>query len=83
MATEREWIIDADMSRDGLLAFCPVERNEVGELTSVVTGLTFLSDKPPHNEKCIGVWSEAGEEAAADFFEAHKEQLRSVIPSAV
>lgn len=73
---EREWIVDADMSRDGLLAFCPIERNENGEVVSVVTGLTFLGSEPPSGEKCIGVWSESGgEEAAGDFARANRELL--------
>lgn len=65
--TEREWIIDADMSRDGMLAFCPIERDEYGEIVSVVSGLTFIGSEPPNGERCLGVWSEDGEEAAGAF----------------
>lgn len=72
----REWIIDADMSRDGLIAFCPVVRDETGEVVSVVTGLTLIALEPPHGERCVGVWSQEGEAAADAYFEANKAELR-------
>lgn len=77
---EREWIVDADMSRDGMLAFCPVERDGNGEIVAIVTGMTFIGSEPPNGERCLGVWSENGEEAAGDFAnrDENREALRAI-----
>ncbi len=75
---EREWVIDADMSRDGFLAFCPIKRDSNGEITSIITGMTFHGTEPPNGEKCLGIWSEeGGEEGAGEF--ARREENRDVL----
>lgn len=71
----RVWMIDAGMSRDGLLCFCPVELDADGEIENIVVGLSFLSDKPPNGEKCLGAFHPDGQEACEAWCEANREAL--------
>ena len=67
------WIIDASMpSPPGLLCFCPVEMKD-GEVTSILTGLNFISDRPPNGMRCIGAVHDAGQEAVEAWCEANRE----------
>lgn len=67
------WIIDASMpAPDGLLCFCPVELNADGEVEEIVTGMNFVSDKPPGG-KCIGAFHDAGQEACEEWCAANRE----------
>lgn len=79
--SEQVWMIDAAMSyeaADGLFTFCPVERDEDGEITSIVTGMMFMGSEPPRGERCIGIFHEDGQEACDAFNEAYAEQIKAV-----
>jgi hypothetical protein len=76
--SNREWMIDGSMSHkaaNGLFCFCPIERDDDGNISAVVTGLSFLSSDPPNGEDVIGVYHPEGEEAAIDFAEEFAAQL--------
>jgi hypothetical protein len=80
---EDNWVIDAAMSRDGLFCFCPVEgdiRDPLGDFT-VVTGLMFLGDKPPHGQ-VVAMVHEDGQAAADAFYETHREAIDALLADA-
>lgn len=80
-STWDKWVIDASMSTpDGLFCFCPVELDEAGEIVSVITGMNYLSDKPPRDESLIAVIHPDGQEAAEAFCEYHKDALARLKP---
>jgi len=67
-----ECVIDATMGvRGGMLCFCPVERNEDGEITSVIVGANFLGSPPP-GARVVGVVHEAGQDAVEEFCREHE-----------
>lgn len=70
-----KWMIDASMSRDGMLCFCPVELDEAGEVTNFVVGMNFISDKPPQGGECIGIFHPDGQQAADEWYDANKDSL--------
>lgn len=79
MTEFRECVIDASMGvRDGMLCFCPIERNSDGEITSVVTGLTFLGT-PGRDWKVVAVVHEGGQGAVEEFCEQHKELIAEFV----
>jgi hypothetical protein len=66
-------VIDASMGiRAGMLCFCPVERNEAGEIVSVITGANYLGSPPP-GSRVIAVIHEDGQEAVEAFCEEYRD----------
>lgn len=69
----RIWVIDASMSHDaheGVICFCPLEEG------AVITGLNFVSDKPPHGEQCVGVWHPEGQDKAEQWASEYSDQIK-------
>lgn len=77
-----EYVIDATMGvRNGLLCFCPVERGPDGEIDNVVTGMSYLSDGPPHDGKLIAVIHKDGRPAVEEWCEQNKGLLDNLFAS--
>lgn len=65
-------ILDATMGdRDEMFCFCPVEGDLDGGF-SIVTGMNYISDKPPESYKFIAIVHEDGQDAAEAFMKKHK-----------
>ena len=80
--TWTECVIDATMgARDGMFCFCPVERDEHGQITSVISGLNFLG-APPTDMRFIGVIHEDGQAAVEEFCAEHETALAPFIGDA-
>ncbi len=66
----RIWIIDASMSsRERGLCFCPLEDD------AIITGLSYLSNTLPNEEKCVGVWHPDGDEIAGKWADDHADMI--------
>lgn len=77
------WILDAGMSPgNGMFCFCPVELDDDGQITTVVTGLNMLSGQPPSSGVLIGVIHEDGQEAVEAFCEANREDIDRLLAEA-
>lgn len=68
-----KWVLDASMSYGGNRCFCPVEVDDDGEVTNIIIGMNFVSDKPPHDGICIGVYHPDGQEAVERWREENPE----------
>jgi len=66
-----------DTEDSGLWCFCPVTLDDDGHVTSIVTGMNFLSDSPPG--RFIGVVHENGQEACDAWCEAHRDVIDRLI----
>ncbi len=72
----KKYVIDGTVSTPpGLLCFCPVELDEGGEISSIITGMNFLSDAPPHDAEVIAVVHADGQEAADAFYADRKADI--------
>lgn len=67
------YVLDATLlnDEDGLLCFCPVELDESGEVTSIMTGLSYLSDTPPDGTRFLGVVHGDGQDACNEWCAAN------------
>ena len=76
MTEWNKYVIDGTIATpSGLLCFCPVELDEDGNISSIVTGVNFLSDEPPHGAEVIAVFHADGQEAADAFYADRKEEI--------
>ena len=79
----KNWVIDAtlqslhdDVMLPGTFTFIPVEGEFGTAEAKYVVGMMYVSDKPPHDGKVVGVFHEDGQEAVEQFCEQHKEHLK-------
>lgn len=74
-----KYVIDATMgARGDMFCFCPVELDEDGEIVSIVTGLNYISQKPPRDGKLIAIVHEDGQDAVEAFCEQHADLLAAI-----
>jgi len=57
---------------DGMWCFCPIEMDADGNVTSIITGLNFLSDSPPKGGHFVGVVHQDGQEACDEWCEKNR-----------
>ena len=75
-------VIDATMgARGGMLVFCPVDLDENGEITTVISGAMFVGS-PPSGAKVIAIVHEDGQEAVEAFYEAHRDLIEPFFSAA-
>jgi hypothetical protein len=68
------YVIDATMGvRNGMFCFCPVELNNKGEITRVITGLTYLGTVP--KGKIVAIVHEDGQGAVEAFCSQFEDEL--------
>lgn len=65
---ETQWVIDAGMSDDELMCFCPYDDGDV------FIGMNFLSTELPSG-KLVGIIHHDGEAAAKAWYEANKARV--------
>ena len=75
------WVIDASLERpdDVTHAFTPVELDESGKVTSIVTGMVYGSKNPPDNGFFYGVWHPDGQEAAQKWVDANRKEFERLL----
>lgn len=67
-----DYVIDADLSDvdEGLYCVCPVELDDQGNITSVVTGMNYLVGYEGLKDyNIIAVVSQDGDDVAHEFYE--------------
>lgn len=66
---EEEYCLDASMSKPelGMFCFCPIEKNDSGDVVAIITGLNLLLSKPPDN--CHVVYHPDGQQACEEWCE--------------
>ncbi len=69
----KEYVIDAQLSRDGRIAFCPIDNGQV------VVGMMF-ADSPPNDAQVVGVFHSDGQEAVETWIAENKETCKQYIP---
>jgi len=68
-----KWVVDATMGAPGgLLCFCPVECDEDGDISSVITGMNLIADMPTEGD-VIAVIHADGNEAVERFCDEHSD----------
>ena len=50
------WVLDVSSPIAGPYCFCPVEGEDV------IVGMNVIADKPPRDGRCVGVFSQEGQE---------------------
>jgi len=72
------WVLDASMGgRDGIFTFCPVEGDLTGEYT-VITGMNFVSDRPPEGGSLVAIIHPDGQEAVEHFCQRYAVELAAL-----
>ena len=75
------YVIDASMGcRNGLFCFCPVQMDDEGNATSIITGMNILGS-PPKGSDVIGVYHPEGDKAAKSFVDEFYDEIKAVISS--
>lgn len=76
---DRNFVLDATMGlRGGMGCFCPVEMNDAGEITAIITGMNYISACPPNGGKLIAIVHEDGQDAVEHFCEVHAEFIAAM-----
>ncbi len=71
-----KYVIDGTIGTPpGLLCFCPVELDEDGEISSIITGMNYLSDTPPGDAEVIAVVHADGQDAVDAFYADRKADI--------
>lgn len=72
----KEWALDVTLgySMDGIFAWVPME----DDCTTVVWGMTVLSDSPPHNGKPVAVVSEIGQDHVEEVLKKHGNDIEAM-----
>lgn len=69
-----EYVIDGTIDVvGGMFCFCPVNED------SYMTGMNYISDRPPDGTVLVGVIHLDGQEAADAFYEKHKSAITTII----
>lgn len=76
----RNFIIDASMGApDGVLCFCPVEMDAAGNVTDIITGMSYVG-APPEGTTVIGVFHKEGPDHASAFKQQHSALIAEFMP---
>lgn len=71
-----DYVLDCTFGeRDGFLCFCPVNYDEEGNVESIMTGLSYLSDRPPDGARFVGVVHMDGQEACDKWCAENEETI--------
>ena len=69
-----EYVIDGTMDAgEGMFCFCPVDGDDF------VTGMNYISNRPPDGTKLVGVIHFDGQEAADAFYEKHRKAIAKML----
>ena len=78
MSNWTECVLDASMgARDGLFTFCPIEGDVRGDFR-VVTGMNFVSSRPPDRLSLVAIVHPDGQAAVERFCDEHREALEAM-----
>jgi hypothetical protein len=73
----KQCVLDATMgNNNGLFSFCPIEGDIFGEF-EVVTGMNYISSKPPEGLQLVAVIHSDGQEAVERFLQENKLDFKS------
>lgn len=67
-------VIDASMSYDGFLCFCPIEGDLDGEY-SIITGMNYLTNELRPHWKLVAIIHPDGRRAVEEWCAANKDLL--------
>ena len=69
------WVLDVTLWREDrpLRVWCPIEEDG-----TVITGLSVMSDVPPHGGKCVAIFHEDGQEEVEAWMESHEPFLNEL-----
>jgi len=72
-----EYVIDGTMDAgEGIFCFCSIDKGDY------VTGVNYISDRPPDGTRPVGVIHLDGQKAADAFYEKHKEAIAKILDKA-